>query len=98
MTEPHPEIFEPYERLIDIEIDGEIHCVPENNSLLRCFQFLNMEKISHADLCWNGECVNCEVWIENGVKARMAMACRTKAAPGIRIVRVADEINPMTPE
>ncbi|MBA2379472.1 MAG: (2Fe-2S)-binding protein [Blastocatellia bacterium] len=98
MSEIHPEIFEPHERLIEIEIRGESCSVPENNSILRCFQFLNMEKISHADLCWNGDCVNCEVWIEIDGRQKMARACRKKAAPGMKIVRIVDEIDPMTPE
>ena len=58
----HPEIFEPYERLIEIQIFGRPFKVPENNSILRCLQFLEMEAISYGDFCWNGECLNCQVW------------------------------------
>jgi len=34
--ENHPEMFAPYERLIEIEIVGRKFEVPENNSILRC--------------------------------------------------------------
>ena len=38
-----PDMFEPYDRLIEIEILGRKYSVPENNSILRCLQFLDME-------------------------------------------------------
>ncbi len=59
------DIFEPFERLVEIEILGEIREVPKNNSLLRCFQFLSMETVFYGDFCWNGECANCRIWIED---------------------------------
>lgn len=88
----HPEIFQPYERLIGISICGESRLVPEKNSILRCLQFLDMERISDADLCWNGECVNCQVWIKNGEKEKAVMACRTNVAEGMVITRISDPL------
>jgi hypothetical protein len=86
------EVLRPYTRLIEIEILGEKRLVPENNSLLRCFQYLAMETISYGEFCWNGECLNCQVWFDNDGKEKAAMACRTDAREGMRIVRMADEI------
>ena len=88
-----PEIFQPYEKLIEIDILGTIHMVPENNSLLRCFQFLAMENISYGDFCWNGECLNCQVWLRNGDKEKAVMACRTTVEENMKIVRLADGID-----
>lgn len=88
-----PEIFQPYDKLIEIDILGNKHLVPENNSLLRCFQFLAMESISYGDFCWNGECLNCQVWLENGDKEKAVMACRTTVAENMKIVRMADGID-----
>jgi hypothetical protein len=88
-----PDIFEPYERLVEIDIMGQKHMVPENNSLLRCFQFLAMENISYGDFCWNGECLNCQVWISAGEKEKGVMACRTIVSEGMRIVRLSDGID-----
>jgi len=65
-----PDIFQPFDRLIEIEIMGLKYEVPENNTLLRCFQYLAMENISYGDFCWNGECLNCQVWLKNGDKDR----------------------------
>jgi NADH dehydrogenase/NADH:ubiquinone oxidoreductase subunit G len=88
------DIFEPFERLIKIEISGETKSVPENNSLLRAFQFLAPEIISYGEFCWNGECANCRVWLagEQGQEEKPRLACRTKVAPGMRIVKLADAI------
>ena len=88
-----PEIFQPYEKLIEIDILGTKYMVPENNSLLRCFQFLAMENISYGDFCWNGECINCQVWLQNGDKEKAVMACRTTVKENMKIVRLADGID-----
>lgn len=88
-----PDIFAPYEKLVEIEILGNSHSVPENNSLLRCFQFLAMENISYGDFCWNGECLNCQVWLVQGDKEKMVMACRTTVAEGMKIVKLAEGID-----
>ena len=87
------DIFEPFARLIEIEICGARRAVPENNMLLRCFQFLSMETVSHGEFCWNGDCANCQVWIEEVGKEKLALACRTKVAEGMKIVRMSGEIN-----
>ena len=90
--ENHPEIFVPFERLIEIEILGRRYRVPENNSILRCLQYLEMEAISHADLCWNGECLNCQVWIENGDTSKAVIACRVDVAEQMKIVEISKDI------
>jgi hypothetical protein len=85
----HDEIFEPYERLVKISICGDVREVPENNSILRGLQFLDMETISYGDFCWNGECINCQVWIKVGDKEKGVIACRTTVEDGMEIVRLA---------
>jgi len=87
-----PDIFEPYEKLISIEICGEIRQVPENNTLLRCFQFLALDSISIGDFCWNGTCTNCQVWLDNGITEKPVLSCRTEVRENIRIVKISEEI------
>jgi succinate dehydrogenase/fumarate reductase-like Fe-S protein len=90
------DLFEPYEKLIEIDIRGKKFSVPENNMLLRCFQFISMETVSFGDFCWNGDCANCQVWFEPtepGGKEKPALSCRTKIEEGMKIVRIADEID-----
>ena len=86
------DIFEPFEKLIELEICGEKRQVPEKNSLLRCFQYLSMETVSYGDFCWNGECANCRVWLENAAKDKPVLACRTKVLENMKIVKMCDEI------
>jgi NADH dehydrogenase/NADH:ubiquinone oxidoreductase subunit G len=90
--EDYKDIFEPFDKLIEIEINGEKRKVPENNTLLRCFQFLSMETISFGDFCWNGDCLNCQVWIKNGDKEKAVLSCRTNVQEGMEIVRMSEEI------
>jgi predicted molibdopterin-dependent oxidoreductase YjgC len=82
------EVLLPYEKLIEIRILDEKHMVPENNSILRGFQFLKSEEISYGDFCWNGECLNCQVWIKTGDKEKMVIACRTEVTEGMEILRL----------
>ena len=84
------EIFEPYERLVKIILCGVEREVPENNSILRALQFLDMDVISYGDFCWNGECINCQVWIKKGDKEKAVIACRTNVEEGMEIVRVSE--------
>jgi len=84
--------FEPFERLVEIEIEGEIHRVPENNSLLRCFQYLSVETVSYGDFCWNGDCLNCKVSIKKEDKQKDVISCRTKVEENMKIVKLSDEI------
>ncbi len=92
------ELFEPYEKLVEIEILGKTVRVPENNMLLRCFQFLSMDTVSYGDFCWNGDCANCQVWLESEGQEKPALSCRTKVEEGMKIVRMADEIDSMMNE
>ena len=87
-----PEIFEPYEKLIQITLLGRAVEVPENNSILRCLQFLNMEAVSESELCWNGDCLDCQVWVKGGDKEKAVIACRTNAEPGMDITRISEKI------
>ena len=92
-SEDYTEIFEPFDRLFEIEIAGEKHRIHENNTLLRGFQFLSMENISFGDFCWNGDCAKCQVWLEDDGTEKIALACRLKVSEGMKILRMSREIN-----
>ena len=87
------DLFHPYEKLVTIEILGHPVEVPENNTLLRCFQFLSLQTISYGDFCWNGDCTNCQVWFrreEGNPEAgeKPVLACRTQVREGMVITRM----------
>ncbi len=86
------EIFEPFDRLLTVDLCGERVEMPENNSILRGLQYRDMESVSDGEFCWNGECLNCQVWLKNGDKEKAVMACRTDVREGMEIVRVSDEV------
>ncbi len=48
--------FQKFSRLVRIAVGDAELCVPENNVLLRCFQYLEPEKLPFGPWCWNGEC------------------------------------------
>ena len=88
MTEPNrqppqqvdSDLFDPFEKLVTIEVLGNRVEVPEKNRLLRCFQYLSLKSISYGDFCWNGECTNCQVWYhadgQTESSDRPVLACR----------------------
>ncbi|MCA1588997.1 MAG: hypothetical protein LC734_01135 [Acidobacteria bacterium] len=86
------DVFEPFEKLIAITVLGRTERVPEKNSILRCLQFLDMEAVSNGDLCWNGDCLNCQVWVKDGDKEKALIACRTLAVENMEIVRLSRDI------
>jgi hypothetical protein len=83
------DFLEPFDRLVTVNICGTPHKLPENNSILRGLQFLDMETV-YGDYCWNGECLNCQVWIRKGDKEKAVIACRTNVEDGMEIVRMSD--------
>ncbi|MCS7079515.1 MAG: hypothetical protein NZ585_05630 [Chloracidobacterium sp.] len=91
---PPAELFEPYERLIPIEVLGRVVHVPENNVVLRGFQFLDLESISYGDFCWNGDCTNCQIryYRPGEDRERPALSCRIQAREGMRIVGLSKHI------
>lgn len=88
----HPDIFEPFDSLVTIRVLGKEVKVPEVNSILRGFQFLDIEGVSDGEFCWNGECLNCQVGIKTGPKVKSVMSCRTNALEGMEIVEISKEI------
>lgn len=86
------DLLNPYEKLISIEILGQRVEVPENNPLLRCFQYLSMSTISYGDFCWNGECTNCQIWYhvagQTEADDKTTLACRMIVIEGMVITRM----------
>ena len=90
------DLLDPYERLVPIEILGHSVEVPENNRLLRCFQFLSINTISYGDFCWNGDCTHCQFWYhEEGQteeQDRTALSCRFQVREGMVITRLSGHV------
>ncbi len=93
MSSPGP-VFRPYQKLVKIQLLGREVEVPENNMLLRCFQYLAPETIPYGRFCWNGDCQYCRVVFDlgEGTARRAAISCKLMVEEGMRVLEVAPEI------
>lgn len=86
------DLLDPYEKLVSIEVLGQHVEVPENNRLLRCFQFLSIDTISYGDFCWNGDCTHCQFWYHEAGQTeacdKTALSCRFTVREGLVITRL----------
>jgi len=90
------DLFDPYEKLVHIEILGKSVQVPEKNRLLRCFQYLSINTISYGDFCWNGECTNCQIWFhmkgQSAENDKPTLSCRQEVIEGMVITKLSQFI------
>ena len=93
MTAPTT-LFRPFSRLVKITILGREFEVPENNPLLRCFQYLAPEEVSYGRFCWNEDCQYCRVTFDLGDEStrRTALSCKLMVQHGMRVTEAATEI------
>ncbi len=93
MSSPGP-LLHPYEKLVKITILNKEFAVPENNTLLRGFQFLAQEAVSYGRFCWNEDCQYCRVNYDmgEGTPERKAISCKLMVQEGMRILDMANEI------
>ena len=85
------DLYEPYEKLIPIEVLGKRFEVPENNILLRQLQFVAPD-VGTGGYCWNAECRYCEIKYEVDGRTMTGLACRVKAVPGFKVSKLAPEL------
>lgn len=84
-----PSLLEPFERLVQICVQGREHAVPENNTVLRSLQFLDVD-LYPCRLCWNSDCDNCRFdYIDPVSGAEVtARGCETTIWEGMSITRI----------
>ncbi len=93
----HPDLdlnlFDPFQKLVQIEVLGKKVNVPENNTLLRAYQYFAFEPISYGGFCWNGTCRLCEVnyQLPDG-KTRQCLSCCTRVVEGMAITKTTEEL------
>jgi ferredoxin len=87
-------ILEAYERLISIVINGRTYEVPENNTLLRVLQYMNLE-LAYSKYCWNGDCRNCAfryISRKSGKEVE-ALGCQMRLFPNMEIRRLPEGVD-----
>ena len=87
-------LFRPYEKLIEVTIRGKKFQIPENQILLRAFQYLCPDTIPYGRYCWNEECQYCRVSVKRpgGKKVTQALSCKLMVEEGMEILELADEL------
>ena len=86
------DIFEPYGRLVSMRILGREAKVPENNLLLRCYQYLAPQTVPYGDFCWNADCRNCAVTLLRSGRTEEVLSCQTLVQEGDEIVELGPEV------
>jgi hypothetical protein len=94
MSERDLSIYEPFSRLVRIDIEGKTFDVPENNILLRCFQYIMNEDVVPGRFCWNNDCGNCEVSCHapEASTPRRARGCQTVVKEGMSLSELTPEL------
>ena len=87
-------LFRPYEKLVEITIRGKKFSVPENNLLLRAFQFLCPDTIPYGRYCWNEECQYCRVSVRRagGERVHQALSCKLMVEEGMDVHELSAEL------
>ena len=82
-------LLEAYEKLIPVTINGRVYEVPENNTLLRILQHMNLELV-YSKYCWNGDCRNCAFrYISRRTgKEVEALGCQMRCFASMAITRM----------
>jgi hypothetical protein len=93
MTAPAT-LLQPFARLVKLQVGESIFDVPENNTLLRCLQYLAPEPVSYGRFCWNQECQYCRVTYDlgEGSEPHAAIACKLMVQDGMRILETTSEM------
>jgi hypothetical protein len=94
MTEKDLTFYEPFERLVKVTIEGRTFEVPENNILLRCVQYIVDEDVVPGRFCWNNECGNCEMSLQqrDESQTRRARGCQTEVGDGMTLTELTPEL------
>jgi hypothetical protein len=87
-------LYRPYQKLVSIQVRGKRFEVPENQILLRAFQYLCPDTISYGRYCWNEECQYCRVSVvrPDGEKMGQALSCKIMAQEGLQVTELSLEL------
>ncbi|MGH9491437.1 MAG: hypothetical protein ACRD2F_05795 [Terriglobales bacterium] len=87
-------LYRAYHRLVPVVLVGRKVRVPENNFVLRCFQYLCPRTVPYGAFCWNEQCQNCRIHWRHGPAgpARVGLSCKLIVREGMEITAVAPEL------
>ncbi len=87
-------LYRPYAKLVEIRVLGKNFRVPENNTILRCLQYLSPETIPYGRFCWNQECQTCRVSyrLPGQAEISVALSCKVLVVPRMEITELSPEL------
>ena len=99
MTEPLEGVLEPWSKKVAIHIAGQTHPVPENQDVIRIFQYLGaLDRISFfaGHYCLNATCNNCIFTYEDPATGEpiTRRACQTRIFDGLQVVALPKDVQP----
>lgn len=97
LTEPLEGVLEPWTKKIEIEVEGDRHLVPENQDLIRIFQYLGLLgrlQFWSGHYCWNATCNNCICTFREPGKTELVTrrACQTRCVEGLSVVKLPKDV------
>jgi predicted molibdopterin-dependent oxidoreductase YjgC len=94
MTDLDLSMFEPFTKLVRIQIEGKSFEVPENNILLRCVQYIVNDNVVPGRFCWNNECGNCESTVQapDDPEGQRLRGCQTVVQEGMALTDLTPEL------
>ena len=87
-------LYRPYTKFITIKVRDKTFSIPENQLLLRAFQYLCPNTIPYGRYCWNEECQYCRVSVRRPGSDRVtqALSCKLMAEEGLEVLELAAEL------
>jgi len=88
------DLYGDYRHLVPITVGGTRRLVPEDNSVLRVLQYLEVKercvRLEWGKYCWNDTQGCCQIMYrpEPGARTKSGRACTTTATPGLEIVQL----------
>jgi hypothetical protein len=99
MTEPLEGVLEPWSRKVEIRIGGTSHLVPENQDVIRIFQYLGLVGtlgFFAGHYCWNATCNNCIFTFRDPATGKPVTqrACQTRIFDGLEVLALPKDVRP----
>ena len=98
MSEPLEGVLEPWSKKIEIVIDGTRYRVPENQDVIRIFQYLGLlDRLSFfaGHYCWNATCNNCIFTYRDPATGEPVTkrACQTRIFDGLEVIQLPKDVH-----
>jgi hypothetical protein len=78
--------------LLRVTVLGREMQMPENETILRGFQYASPEMVAFERFCWNGDCDKCTVTVRRDAVECSIRTCQTDVWDGMQVTSASPEI------